>query len=246
MGYLPSKPDFLLDRKLAQVTTNRLMTDSQIDALVAICNSPSDELRNNITVEFERAALVLRSCRSVADGRAKRKAFQCQLSEAQSFAKRLSNILSNLDRELKIGLNDKFEAAQNLNDNSVALFEIEYLLNVFEDIDLLFPPGMKSEDVLVWVIDGLIHAIETRLVPAFNCYSTPKRRGWFSNVRQAKLIFAFLKSVEPEKSKRYNLDYISYRIKCTKIAIMLPEDRNDQLHPDIPTSTISKISLTNA
>jgi hypothetical protein len=97
VAYLPSKPDFLLDRKLAQVTTNRLMTDPQIDALVAICNPPSDELRNNITVEFERAALVLRSCRSVADGRAKRKAFQCQLSEAQSFAKRLSNILSNLD-----------------------------------------------------------------------------------------------------------------------------------------------------
>jgi hypothetical protein len=141
--FLILKPDFF-DRKLAQVTTNRLITDTQIDALVAISNPPSDELRNNITVEFERAALVLRSCRSVADGRAKRKAFQCQLSEAQSFAKRLSNILSNLDRDLKIGLNDKFEAAQNLNDHSVALFEIEYLLNVFEDIGLLFPPGMKS------------------------------------------------------------------------------------------------------
>lgn len=246
LAHLPSKPDFLLDRKLAQVTTNRLITESQIDALVAICKPPSDELRDNIAVEFERATLVLRSCRPVADGRAKRKAFQCRLSEAQSYAKRLSNILSNLDRELKIGLNDKFEAAQNLNDNSVALFEIEYLLNVFEDIDLLFPPGMKSEDVLVWVIDGLIHAIETRLVPAFNCYSMPKRRGWFSNARQAKLIFAFLQTVEPEKCKRYNLDYISYRIKCTKLGVMSHADRNDQLHPDMPISAKSKIGLTNS
>jgi hypothetical protein len=98
---------------------------------------------------------------------------------------------------------------------------------------------MKSEDVLVWVIDGLIHAIGTRLVPAFDCYSPPKRRGWFSNVRQAKLIFAFLETVEPEKCKRYNLDYISYRIKCTKLRITGTEDRNDQPHPDMPISAIS-------
>ena len=246
MAYLPSKPDFLLDRKLAQVSTTRLLTDLQVDELVAICNPPSDELRDNIAVEFERAALMLRSCRSVARSRANRKAFQCQLSEAQSYAKRLSNILTKLDPDLKLGLCDKFKTAQNSNQKSVALFEVEYLLDVFEDIDLLYPPGLKSEDVLVWVIDGLIHAIATRLVPAFNCYSTLKRRGWFSNGRQAKLIFAFLKTVEPEKCKRYNLDYISYRIKCTKLAIMLPEDRNDQLHPDIPISTISIISLTNA
>lgn len=95
-------------------------------------------------MEFELAVLVWRSCRFVGSGRAKRKAFQSQLSEAQRSAKSLSNILAKLDRELKIGLNNKFEAAQNLNDNSVALFEIEYLLNVFEDIGLLFPPGMKS------------------------------------------------------------------------------------------------------
>lgn len=87
---------------------------------------------------------MLRSGRFVGSGRAKRKAFQSQLSEAQRSAKSLSNILAKLDRELKIGLNNKFEAAQNLNDNSVALFEIEYLLNVFEDIGLLFPPGMQS------------------------------------------------------------------------------------------------------
>ena len=246
MAYLPSKPDFLLDRKLAQVSTTRLLTDLQIDALVAICNPPSDELRDNIAVEFERAVLVLRSYRSFAGGRAIRKAFQRQLNEAQRSAKRLSNILTNLDRELKIQLNSQFEAAQNLNDSSVALFELEYLLGVFEDIDLLYPLGMKSEDLLIWVIDGLVHAIETRLVPAFNCYSPPKRGGWFSNAKQAKLIFAFLKSVEPEKSKRYNLDYISYRIKCTKLGIMSHEDRNDRLRPDIPISTISKISLTNA
>ena len=202
---------------MAQVTTNRLMSVSKIDELVAISNPPSDELRDNIAVEFERAALVLRSCRSVAGGRAKRKAFQSQLSEAQRSAKRLSNILTNLDRELKIRLNSQFEAAQDLHYSSVSIFEVEYLLTVVEDIDLLYPPGMKSEDLLVWVIDGLIHAIETRLVPAFDCYSPPKRGGSFSTARRAKLIFAFLKAVEPEKSKRYNLDYISYRIKCTKL-----------------------------
>lgn len=221
------------------------MTDPQIDELVAISNPPSDELRDNIAVEFERAALVLRSYRSVAGGRAKRKAFQGQLSEAQRSAKRLSNILTNLDRELKIGLNSKFEAAQNLNGSSVALFELEYLLGVFENIDLLYPPGMKSEDLLVWVIDGLIHAIETRLVPAFDCYGSPKRGGWFSSARQAKLIFAFLKTVEPEKSKRYNLDYISYRIKHTKPRVILHEGRNDRLRPDLAISPIPSISLTH-
>lgn len=246
MPYLPSKPDFLLDRSLAQVTTNMLMTGSQIDELVAICNPPSDELRDNIAVEFERAALVLRSYRSVASGRAKRKAFKGQLSEAQRSAKRLSNILANLDRNLKIGLNSKFEVAQSLNDSSVALFELEYLLDVFADIDLLYPPRIKSEDLLIWVIDALIQAIGTRLVPAFNCYSPPKRRGWFSNARQAQLIFAFLKTVEPEKCKRYNLEYISYRIKCTKLRIMVPEDRNDRLSPDLVINPTSKIGVTNS
>jgi hypothetical protein len=244
--YLPSKPDFLLDRKLAQVTTNRLITDSQIDALVAICNPPSDALRDNIAVEFERAALVLRSCRSVAGGRAKRKAFQGQLSKAQSYAKRLSNILTKLDPDLKLGLNDKFETAQNGKENSVTLFEVQYLLDVFEDIDLLYPPGMKSEDVLVWVIDGLIHAIETRLAPAFNCYSPPKRGGWFSTARRAKLIFTFLKTVEPEKCQRYNLDCISYRIKRTKLRIMIHEDRNDRLRPDLAISAAPKIGTTKS
>jgi hypothetical protein len=222
------------------------MTDSQIDELVAISNPPSDELRDNIAVEFERAALVLRSCRSVAGGRAKRKAFQSQLSEAQRSAKRLSNILSNLDRELKIQFNSQFEAAQDLNYSSVSLFEVEYLLNVFEDVDILYPPSKKSEDILVWVIDGLIHAIETRLVPAFDCYSPPKRGGWFSTARQAKLIFAFLKAVEPEKSKRYNLDYISYRIKHTKLRVILHEDPNDRLRSDLTISAISKIGITNS
>ena len=246
MPYLPSKPDFLLEWTLAQVTTNRLMTDPQIDELVAISNPPSDELRDNIAVEFERAALVLRSYRSVAGGRAERKAFQRQLSEAQRSAKRLSNILTNLDRDLKIGLNSKFEVAQNLNDSSVALFELEYLLDVFADIDLLYPPGIKSEDLLIWVIDALIQAIETRLVPAFNCYSPPKRGGWFSTARQAKLIFAFLKTVEPEKCERYNLDYISYRIKCTKLGTMSHEDRNDRLSSDLAISATSKIGVTNS
>jgi len=244
--YLPSKPDFLLERTLAQVTTNRLMTDSQIEELVVISNPPSDELRDNIAVEFERAALVLRSCRSVRGTRAVRKAFQGQLSEAQRSAKRLSNILTKLDSELKIRLNSQFEAAQDLNYSSVSLFEVEYLLNVFEDIDLLYPPGIKSEDLLVWVIDGLIHAIETRLVPAFDCYSPPKRGGWFSTARQAKLIFAFLKTVEPEKSKRYNLDYVSYRIKSAKLGVILHEDRNDRFRPDLTISDISKIGITNS
>lgn len=239
MPYLPSKPDLLLEPTFAQVTTNRLLTDAQIDELVSLCSPPSVELRDSIAVEFERAAVVLRSCRSVAGGRAKRKAFQGQLSEAQRSAKRLSNILTNLDRDLKIGLNSKFEAAQNLNDSSVALFELEYLLGVFDNIDLLYPPGMKSEDFLIWVIDGLIHAIETRLVPAFNRYSPPKRGGWFSNARQAKLIFAFLKTVEPEKSKYYNLDYISYRIKCGKPARPARVNYNDLLHLELSVSTVS-------
>ena len=240
MPYLPSKPDFLLERTLAQVTTNRLMTDSQIEELVAISNPPSDELRDNIAVEFERAALVLRSYRSVRGSRAVRNAFQDQLSEAQRSAKRLRNILTKLDSELKIGLNSKFEAAQDLNYSSVSLFEVEYLLNVFEDIDVLYPPGMKSEDLLAWVIDGLIHAIETRLVPAFNCYSPPKRGGWFSTARKAKLIFAFLKTVEPEKCQRYNLDYISYRIKCAKLAIAIGLNHSDPLHHELSESTMSK------
>ena len=246
MPYLPSKPDFLLERSLAQVTTNRLLTDAQIDELVAICSPPSVELRDSIAVEFERAASVLRSCRAVAGGRAKRKAFQNQLSEAQRSAKRLSNILTNLDRELKIRLNSQFEVAQDLNYSSVSLFEVDYLLNVFEGIDLLYPPGMKFEDLLLWVIDGLVHAIETRLVPAFNRYSSPKRRGWFSNARQAQLIFAFLKTVEPEKCERYNLDYISYRIKCTKLGTMSHEDRNDRLSSDLAISATSKIGVKNS
>jgi len=244
--YLPSKPDFLLEQTLAQGATNRLIADSLIDELVAISNPPSDELRDNIAVEFERAALVLRSCRSVRGSRVVRKAFQGQLSEAQRSAKRLSNILTKLDPELKIRFNSQFEAAQDLNYSSVSLFEVEYLLNVFEDVDILYPPSKKSEDILVWVIDGLIHAIETRLVPAFDCYSPPKRGGWFSTARQAKLIFAFLKAVEPEKSKRYNLDYISYRIKCTKLGMILHEDRNDRLRPDLAISAISKIGITNS
>lgn len=190
MPYIRSNPDLLLERSLAPVTTNRQLTDAQIDELVAICNPPSVELRDSIAVEFERAALVLRSCRSVAGGRAKRNAFQSQLSVAQRSAKRLSHVLTSLDPDLKIELNNNFEASQNLNDRSVPLCEIEYLLDVFKGIDLLFPPGMKSEDLLLWVIDGLIYAIETRLIPAFDRYSPPKRGRWFPNAKQATLMFS--------------------------------------------------------
>lgn len=215
MPNLPSKPDFLLDRTLAQVTANKLITDAQLDELVLICDPPADQLKNNIAVEFERAALVLFSGRADAGNRAKRRTFQVQLYAAQRYAKKLSDIVRKMDPELKVGLNNKFEATQKCDANPVALPDIENLLDAFVDIDLLYPPGTKSEDVMVWVIDGLIHAIETRLVPAFNCYSSPKKRRWFSDTRQAKLIFAFLKTVEPEKCVRYNLDYISYRVKCS-------------------------------
>lgn len=239
MPNLPTKPDFLLDLNLARVSTNRLITDAQIDELVAICDPPADKLRENIALEFERAALVLRSGRSVVGSRALRRAFQSQLAEAQRYAKKLGNILTKLNPELKIGLNSNFETAQNGNDNSAILSDLEYLIDIFADIDLLFPPGMKSEDILVWVIDGLIHAIETRLVPAFNCYKSPKRRRWFSDARQAKVIFAFLKTVEPEKCERYNLDYISYRIKCGKPARPARVNYNDPLHPELSLSTVS-------
>lgn len=227
MTNLPSKPDFLLDRKLAQVTTNKLITDAQIDELIVICDPPTDQLRDNIAVEFERAAITLLSGRAVVSSRAKRRAFQGQLYAAQRYARKLTYLISKIDLELKVKLNNKFAVAQHCSDNPVELQDVEGLLDAFVNIPMTYPPGTKSNEVLVWVIDSLIHAIETRLAPAFDSYGTRRSGKWFSNARQAKLIFAFLSFVEPEKSTRYNLDYISDRIKHRHPMKAMPADYSE-------------------
>ena len=213
---LPSVPDFVLDVRLAKVTSNNLMTDIQVDELVAICDPPAEQLRDSIAIEFERAALVLFWDRAVFENRAKRRAAQAELHEAQRYAKKLSYIIANMDPEFKSGLNSNFKEVQKHCDYSAALPDVEHLLNAFADLTPLYPPVTKSQDVVVWVIDSLTHAFETRLSPALSFYGPCKKGNWFSNARQAKLIFAFLRTVEPEKVNRYNLEYISHRVKCSK------------------------------
>lgn len=212
MPKLPSKPDFIIDRVLAQAVEKTLLTDAQIDKLVAISDPPAGWLRDSIALEFERAALVLFSGRAVVGHRAERQTFRNQLYDAQKYAEKLRIILANMNPELKLHLNRQFEATQKSTSIPIALVEIEHLLDHFVDIDLPYQTGGKSDDVLVWVIDGLVHAFNTRLTPAFKSCGQRKKGKWFSKARQAKLICCFLKSVEPGQSKRYTFEYISYLV----------------------------------
>lgn len=213
---LPTTADFLLDSILVDVNTNKLLTDEQIDELFAICDPPADQLRANIAQEFERAALVLVSERTVGGNRKERQAFQNELGAAQRCAKKLSSIIANMNPKLENGLNGKLENAQKRSGKPIALIDIKCLLDAIVDSDLAYQPGVKSDDVLAWVVGGLIHAIDTRLTPSFDSYGVRKRGKWFSEARKAKLIFTFFRTVDPDKFKHVNLEYISHLVKNSK------------------------------
>lgn len=216
MPILPATADFLLDAMLVDVKPNKLLTDEQIDELFAICDPPAKELRDNIALEFERAAMVLVSERAVAGNRAQRQAYQDELCAVRKYAKKLANLITNINPKLENGINGTLEAAQKPSSNPVNLIGIKHLLDTVVNSDLPYECGAKSDDVIAWVVGGLIHAIDARLTPAFKSYGARKSGKWFSEARQAKLIFAFFRTVEPEKFKHVNLENISHLVKHSK------------------------------
>ena len=210
MSKLTSKPDIILDKVLAYCPNGKLLSDEQIDDLVALCDPPAQWLRESIALEFERAALVLFSGRTIIGQRAKRLTFRNQLSAIQRNAKKLHGLLEKLNPELKAQLGDQFTGVPADRKHSIGLLELENLLENLSNLSLPKQAGGKSDVVIVWVVDGLNHAIETRLIPDFNLYGERKRGIWFSTARKAKLISAFLKSADHDNKAKYTVGHIDY------------------------------------
>lgn len=210
MSKLTTKPDIILDKFLGYCPNGKLLSDSQIDELTAICDPPAEWLRDSIALEFERAALLLFAGRAIIGQRAQRQVFRKELSAIQRNAKKLSGLLENLNPELKAQIGEQFTSAQADRKHSIGLLELENLLENVSNLSLPKQAGGKSDDVIAWVVGGLNHALEKRLIPDFNLYGERKRGIWFSTTRKAKLISAFLKSADHHNEAKYTVGHIDY------------------------------------
>ncbi|WP_430443652.1 hypothetical protein [Sphingorhabdus contaminans] len=196
-----------------QLGSEVLLTEDQLNELVAICEPPSEEYRDAIVVEFELAVWTLALYRVAVGQRAERQAFRDQLYSAQSMAKKLSKILGDMLPVLKAEYNAHYKARQPDPAHALELLDIENLLDILVATPLPYKSHAQSDEAVEHVVAGLMHAMAERLEPFFAYLGRkPKNGPWFTWARQTRIIHKLLIMAEPEHAQRYTENYVSFLI----------------------------------